>query len=220
MVNLLKIKDICNRKNITLKELAIKVGITEMGLQRIMKTNSTKVDTLEKIAKALEVPVLIFFSDRKLSSEIITDFLYSSLSRMLINKHDKVSDKLSTLKDFYIWEFINMLSKDQIPMYPISFTGSPEYLLDINDEADLHLIQLAQSTSLHTETPYSKMNKVNKETFSKHKFIFDGFYFQLFENNALNICDYLNEGVIINDEIKEYWNKYNEILNTKENVRI
>lgn len=61
MANLLLIRDIAENKNITLRMLASRVGISEDGLQKLITKGSTKTSTLETIARALEVPVGIFF---------------------------------------------------------------------------------------------------------------------------------------------------------------
>ncbi len=63
MAKLHKIRDLCDSRKLSLKELAEKIGLTQSGIQYIFKENNTKVDTLEKIAKALEVPASIFFDD-------------------------------------------------------------------------------------------------------------------------------------------------------------
>lgn len=61
MANLLLIRDIAENKNMTLRMLATRVGISEDGLQKLMTNGSTKTSTLETIARVLEVPVGIFF---------------------------------------------------------------------------------------------------------------------------------------------------------------
>lgn len=218
MANLIKIKEICNRKNITLKELALKVGITEMGLQRIIKTNSTKVDTIEKIAKELNVPIETFFSDKTPKSEMVSDFALGSLSRMLIKRYDKFSDKLAMLKDYYVWEVMNRLSKDEILEDLWCSDDSIGNLIDTNVHSDAYLVSMSKSGNKLKETPYSKMGKSNKELFSSSKHIFKGFYFVLFSQNILNITDYLHEGLIKDKEVIAYWDKYNEILKISENI--
>lgn len=62
MVNLEIIRDLAKAKNIPLKELAEKSGITPQGLHKIIKGGSTKVDTLEKIADALGVKWIEFYT--------------------------------------------------------------------------------------------------------------------------------------------------------------
>lgn len=61
MANLQLIRDIAEKKNITLRMLATRVGISEDGLQKLITNGSTKTSTLETIARELEVPVGVFF---------------------------------------------------------------------------------------------------------------------------------------------------------------
>lgn len=56
-----KIKILANEKNISLKEICLKIGISEQGFHKMFKTNSIKVDILEKIASVLGVHVNYFF---------------------------------------------------------------------------------------------------------------------------------------------------------------
>ena len=70
MANLFKIKEIARAKRISIKNLAENVGITEQGLQKLIRDNSTKVETLEKIAHELEVPIGYFFDDTLLGTQI------------------------------------------------------------------------------------------------------------------------------------------------------
>jgi transcriptional regulator with XRE-family HTH domain len=63
MVNLLKIKELAKQKRITIRELAMAANITEQGLQRLIRTNSTTVETIDLIARKLGVPVGVFFDE-------------------------------------------------------------------------------------------------------------------------------------------------------------
>ncbi|MDR3188600.1 MAG: helix-turn-helix domain-containing protein [Prevotellaceae bacterium] len=63
MVNLIRIKEIAKLKRITIRELAMAADITEQGLQRLIRTNSTTVQTIDLIAKKLGVPVGVFFGE-------------------------------------------------------------------------------------------------------------------------------------------------------------
>ena len=68
MANLSIIRDLSEKKKITLREIANSVSISEDGLQKIMKSGRTNTDTLERIAKVLNVPVGYFFDDTPLSA--------------------------------------------------------------------------------------------------------------------------------------------------------
>lgn len=61
MANLLLIKDLAEKKNLTLRELACRIGMTDDGLQKLMTKGSTKTSTLEEISRVLEVSPGIFF---------------------------------------------------------------------------------------------------------------------------------------------------------------
>lgn len=61
MVNLGKIKKMATERGITLESLSQKAGISPQAMSRIMRTNSTSIDTLEKIAEALGVSPAVFF---------------------------------------------------------------------------------------------------------------------------------------------------------------
>jgi DNA-binding Xre family transcriptional regulator len=63
MVNLMQIRTLAVQKKITIRQLAKEVGITEQGLQSIIRNNTTTTDNLEKISKVLLVPVSTFFEE-------------------------------------------------------------------------------------------------------------------------------------------------------------
>lgn len=63
MANLKIIKELCSERNITLSDLANKTGLGLRGLQKIIKENSTKIETLERISEALNVKPSLFFND-------------------------------------------------------------------------------------------------------------------------------------------------------------
>lgn len=55
-----RVKEICKEKGLLFKELAAKLGITQVALRNSLKRNCT-IGTLERIAAALEVPVTDLF---------------------------------------------------------------------------------------------------------------------------------------------------------------
>lgn len=57
MNNLFIIREIAKRKNIKLRDLASKIGITEQGLQHIINNGTGKLSTIEKIAIELDIQV-------------------------------------------------------------------------------------------------------------------------------------------------------------------
>ena len=62
--DMLRIKEILKEKNITQIELAEKIGITQVGLSRMINGNPT-AETLVKIAEALDIDIRELFEPTK-----------------------------------------------------------------------------------------------------------------------------------------------------------
>ena len=60
-----KIKEICNKQGITQKELAEKLGITDISLNKSLRGKYPQLQTLERIAFALNVPISELFEQPK-----------------------------------------------------------------------------------------------------------------------------------------------------------
>ena len=82
------IRRIYKTKGLTIEKLALKLGLTQSGLSRMLTTDDFKVSTLEKIAKALDVPVISFFDDK-----VVMDFVSNN-----IGKQNKQKDIIVDLK--------------------------------------------------------------------------------------------------------------------------
>lgn len=61
MVHLEKIRELCDKKNVTMKQAAFDLGMTEQSLHKIIKANSTKIDTLIAISEYFNVEPAYFF---------------------------------------------------------------------------------------------------------------------------------------------------------------
>ena len=64
MANLQKIKVLAKEKGISINDLAEQLGITPQAVHLLVRENSTKTETLERIAHILEVPVSVFFDEK------------------------------------------------------------------------------------------------------------------------------------------------------------
>ena len=56
-----RVKELCKEKGIMMKDLAEKLGITPTGLSKSLGQDYPQLQTLERIANALEVEVSEFF---------------------------------------------------------------------------------------------------------------------------------------------------------------
>lgn len=103
MANLQLIKELAAKKNITLDQLSKNLGITPQALSKIMRENSTKIDTLERIASELGVSPSVFFETESLRGNAVA--LDHSIS--LSGNHSTITptDEATTK------EFISLLKK-------------------------------------------------------------------------------------------------------------
>lgn len=61
MANLILIRDLCEKRKMTIRELAERVGRNESTIQAAIRNGSTNSTTIELIAKELHVPAGYFF---------------------------------------------------------------------------------------------------------------------------------------------------------------
>ena len=78
MAQLQHIKSIAQARHISIEQLAEQVGIKSQAIHLMVRTGSTRIETLEKIADVLKVPCKIFFDD---------DFKIEDFQRLVIDGH-------------------------------------------------------------------------------------------------------------------------------------
>lgn len=66
----LRVKEVCKEKDITITQLAERLGIKQESLSRAINGNPT-LDTLQKIAVALNVPVSALFDEVQPNDNIV-----------------------------------------------------------------------------------------------------------------------------------------------------
>lgn len=69
MISLQKIKELCQKKNVTVKQAALDLGMTEQAMHKIIKTNSTKIETLISIAQYFNIEPTYFFDKHSNKNE-------------------------------------------------------------------------------------------------------------------------------------------------------
>jgi len=75
---------------------------------------------------------------------------------------------------------------------------------------ELH--KLVNHTILHLYTPFDKMKGEEKKLLRSFKYLFKGFYYSLFYTNFNNINDYIKDGLFRDNELMDYWNEWNILL--------
>lgn len=205
MANLIIIRKICSEQKITLKEFAARIDMTEHGLQRILKSNSTKIETLERIAQELNIPISSFFVD-----SVQLDVLFKAdWISVLCERFEKVTDKISFLKDYYVWNVLAGINyKNEKFRYPINLNkdinGTITTTVFLADDINI-IFPLANRL---VSIPFSTWSKPDQDKLKDLPVFFEAFYYVLFNDNFWNICNYLKEGWILSDEIMYYWNKW------------
>lgn len=64
----IRIKELCKEKGITQKDLAGKLGVTDISLNKTLRGEYPQLQTLEKIAEALEVEIVDLFERKEPSN--------------------------------------------------------------------------------------------------------------------------------------------------------
>ena len=64
MYNLLNIKEVAIKNNISLKSLIVRVGISEPGFYKSLDNNSMNIKTLAKIAEVFQISISELIGDR------------------------------------------------------------------------------------------------------------------------------------------------------------
>jgi transcriptional regulator with XRE-family HTH domain len=72
MADLSIIKPLLKERGIKIKDFCDQLGLTEQGFAKLIRANSTKIETLELIAQKLNVPISTFFTE-KYEAEILTN---------------------------------------------------------------------------------------------------------------------------------------------------
>lgn len=74
MANLKLIKQIAEIKGMTIEQLAAKAEISTQAIHLMGRSGKTKMETLEQIAKILEVPAYVFF-DENFDVQLFRDYV-------------------------------------------------------------------------------------------------------------------------------------------------
>ena len=69
-MNYQKIEDERRARNLTLEDFANKIGVSQAGYNQMLRSQSMKIATLEKIAEVLQMPVSSFFEPKDGNSGI------------------------------------------------------------------------------------------------------------------------------------------------------
>lgn len=95
MANLSIIKELCAKKGITISKLAKDLDMSQSSLSMAIKTNSTSIDTLEKVSKYFGVSTGLFFGNKSVSEQIL-----AVLDNAFAKDKQKINEMIDTLIQF------------------------------------------------------------------------------------------------------------------------
>ncbi|MFK2714799.1 helix-turn-helix domain-containing protein [Bacteroides fragilis] len=81
-----RIKELCQEQGITQKELAEKMGITDISLNKTLRGEYPQLQTLEKIANVLSLPITELFE--KSSDEVVGAVRIGDNTHVINSKED------------------------------------------------------------------------------------------------------------------------------------
>lgn len=127
MPKLQLIKDILDQREISLKTFSAEIGMSESGLKRIIKQNSTRIQTVELIADALNIPVGFLFGEDPMSEK------HQAASRRMRDKlpHIPVHAQAGSLAGYS-----NGVTDDECDLLDvIPALGTYDYTIDVKGDS-------------------------------------------------------------------------------------
>jgi transcriptional regulator with XRE-family HTH domain len=87
-----KIKELSKKNSLSIRQLCLKIEMTESGLSKAFDNNTLKIETLQKIADVFAVPISYFFVDETNSNEAFE--LLKKENELLKNSLNAVTEGL------------------------------------------------------------------------------------------------------------------------------
>ena len=72
MVNLSIIKDLCEAKGVSVRKMAIDSGLTQSTVASMMRSTSTTLENIERIAKYFDLSVGVFFGEHNKAEQVLS----------------------------------------------------------------------------------------------------------------------------------------------------
>ena len=85
MLYISRIRKLIDNNNLTIREFAEKIGVSEPGIHNMFRTNDMKVSTLQKIADYFDVPITYFFDDIDTKNQTV-DLVFEMLKGIVKEK--------------------------------------------------------------------------------------------------------------------------------------
>ncbi|NDV67892.1 helix-turn-helix domain-containing protein [Dysgonomonas sp. 25] len=212
MIHLNRIKKLCKSRNLTLKKAASELGMTEQSLHKIIKTNSTKIETLITISEYFNIDPIYFFDSQvneDSDSIRISKQEFNGLIKKVIaySIHGFGMIKLEWNKDQKKFEtYFDILEKQYTPEEKdIEYLSSlQESKIEVTEETtpiDLTKLLMTKDEYDFTSTYYSSIKKMQlQEELYKLTTFIDRYHVKMTNTLKQEIQD-------LKDRIKYYESK-------------
>ena len=174
-MNLLKIKNICQEDGIGLKDLAVKIGMSEQNLHRCIKNNKITANDLEKIAGVLSVPINTFFENQTGNSNYADNIENSTLiqaNESKVEYDSKNNDLRMRINDI---EKINIFYKELTESLMNDITNVYVEIIEKFPDMQKFLANMGE-----TKHFISRLNTILK--LSENKTLYNKMFFDYFKN--------------------------------------
>ena len=85
MLYINRIRKLLDDKNLTIREFAGKIGVSEPGIHNMFRTHDMKISTLQKMADYFDVPITYFFEDLDTKNQTV-DLIFETLKGIVKEK--------------------------------------------------------------------------------------------------------------------------------------
>lgn len=199
-----RVKDLLEDRNQSFNWLSDQIGYSRQGLKSGLANKTIKMEALEKLAQVLEVNINVFFSELDFISQIEFDnFFGNEFLKFISDRYNSFYEKLALYKDVFVWKVLTLSAAGDDIVFPS---------INLNkwDEA----ISFEQKTIIYKfpvdmiSKPYTKWGLQKQIEFKTEFEIIAIFYEMMFEINFFNICDLLQDGIIKDKEMIEFYKKW------------
>lgn len=181
MVYLFKIRELCDKRGVSMKQAASDLGMTEQSLHKLIKANSTKIDTLIAIAGYFKVEPAYFFDSHsgdtnqyiKINKEELTGLIKKILAYsihgfgMVKLEWDEKEQKFNTYFDILDkqytpttedLEYISLLLERKIEITDVTTPKDISRLLMTKDEFDFTTAYYCSFKRMQAEEDLQKLS--------------------------------------------------------------
>ena len=165
-MNFNKIKEYCDKNRISIAELAEKIGISKPGLYRSIQEKTMKVETLEKIAKELDVdiwrffdldPEAIFINDleaEKKGNEMNQEVM-AQMTNVIAELKGRLNNTISVVSMFFLGNELHTAGKINHEQFNFWFNSMADFILSDHKEEAFDKFQL----NIKSIMPFSNKEK-------------------------------------------------------------